>query len=91
MKVFLYVLTSIGIFLLVFSFVIQNPHDIKIHYYFGMVWDGSLATLLLLTLGLGMLFGIFASSLALLKLKIRLIRAAKRLRALQSNDPLEHE
>ena len=85
MKVVFYVSISIVLFVFVFSFVVQNPHDIKIHYYFGIAWDGPIATLLLLTLGAGILFGVSTSSLALLKLKIRLTKTAKKLRELQSN------
>ena len=88
MKVVFYVSISIVLFLFVFTFIVQNPHDIKVHYYFGMVWDGPIATLLLLTLGVGILFGLFASSFVLLKLKIRLMKVAKQLRASQSNKPL---
>ena len=91
MKVVFYVFTSIVLFLLAFSFIVQNPHDIKIHYYFGMIWDGPIATLLLLTLALGILFGVLASSLGLLKLKIRLTKVAKQLQALQLNDSLERD
>lgn len=85
MKVVFYVSTSIVLFLFVFTFIAQNPHDIEVHYYFGMVWDGPISILLLLTLGVGALFGVFTTSLILLKLKIRLARAVKQLRAMQSN------
>ena len=91
MKVVIYVLTSIVLFLFAFSFIVQNPHDIEIRYYFGMVWDGPIATLLLLTLGAGILFGMLTSSLVLLKSKIRLIKVAKQLRALQSNHSVGRE
>ena len=91
MKVAFYVLISIVLFLFVFSFIVQNPHDIKVHYYFGMIWDGPIATLLLLTLGVGILFGVFASSLGMLKLKIRLRKVAKQMRGLQSNHPFGRE
>ncbi len=91
MKVVFYVSTLIVLVLVVFSFIVQNPHDIQIYYYFGKVWDGSIAVLLLLTLGLGILFGVLASSLRLLRLKIRLIKVAKQSRALQSNYSLERK
>ncbi len=91
MKVVFYVFTSIVLFLFVFSFIVQNPHNIEIQYYFGMIWDGPIATLLLITLGLGILFGVFASSLVVLKMKIRLIKVAKQLRALQSKHSLGRE
>ena len=85
MKVVFYVLTSIVLFLVVLSFYLQNPHDIEIYYYFGLIWDGPIAILLLLTFAIGTLFGVFASSLRLLKLKIRLRNVAKKLRALELN------
>ena len=85
MKAVFYVSISIVLFLFVFTFIVQNPHDIKVHYYFGMVWDGPITILLLLTLGAGILFGVFTSSLALLKLKIRLTKVIKQLKHLQSN------
>ena len=91
MKVVFYVLTTTVVFLFVFSFIVQNPHDIKIQYYSGVVWDGPIATLLLLTFGLGILFGLFATSLRMLKLKIRLVKSAKQLRTLQPNHPLRRE
>ena len=85
MKVVFYVSTSIVLSLFVFTFIVQNPQDIQVHYYFGMVWDGPIAVLLLLTLGGGILFGVFTTSLVLLRLKIRLTKVVKQLRALQSN------
>ena len=91
MKVVIYVFTSIVLFLIAFSFIVQNPHDIKIHYYFGIMWDGPIATLLILTLGAGMLFGVLMSSLSVLRLKLRLSTIAKELRALQSKHSLERE
>ena len=91
MKVVFYALTSIVLFLFVFTFMAQNPHDIQVHYYFGMVWNGPVAILLLLTLGTGILFGVFTSSLILLRLKIRLVITARKLRALQSNAPAAQE
>ncbi len=89
MKVAIYVLISIVLFLFVFSFIVQNPHDIKIHYYFGIVWDGPMATPLLLTLGVGIPFGVLASCLSLLKMKLRLVKVTNEARALQSNYSLE--
>ena len=91
MKVVFYVSASILLFLFAFSFIVQNPHNTKIHYYFGMVWDGPIAVLVFLALGAGILFGVFASSLVLLKMKIRLIKVAKQLRALQSKQLLGRE
>jgi len=91
MKVVFYVSVSIALFLFVFTFIVQNPHDIKVYYYSGMVWDGPIVILLLLTFGAGILFGVFASSLILLKLKIRLTKAAKQLRASQSNSSVVRE
>ena len=85
MKVVFYVSTSIVLFLFAFTFIAQNPHDIEVSYYFGMVWDGPVAILLLLTLGAGILFGVFTSSLILLKLKIRLTKTVKQLQVFQSN------
>ena len=90
-KVVFYTSTSIVLFLLVFSFIVQNPQVIKINYYFEMDWEVPIATLLLLTLGVGMLFGVLASSLGLLKLKLRLTKTTKQLRTLQSNHLLERE
>ena len=91
MKVVFYVSTSIVLFLFGFTFIVQNPHDVQIHYYFGMAWDGPIAVLLLLTLGAGILFGVFASCLILLRLKIRLRKVIKQLRALQSNPSVVRE
>jgi uncharacterized integral membrane protein len=91
MKVAFYVSTSIVLLLFVFTFIVQNPHDIQVHYYFGMDWDGPVAILLLLTLGAGILFGLFTSSLILLRLKIRLTKVVKLLRALQSNPAVVRE
>ena len=91
MKVVFYASTSIVLFLFVFTFIVQNPHDIQVHYYFGMAWDGPIAVLLLLTLGAGILFGVFTSSLILLQLKIRLTKGVKQLRALQSKRAVVRE
>ena len=91
MKVVFYVSISIVLFLFVFTFIVQNPHDIKVHYYFGIVWDGPITILLLLTLGAGILFGVFTSSLILLKLKLRLTKVLKQLDYLQSNPSVVRE
>lgn len=91
MKVVFYLSASIVLFLFVFTFIVQNPHDIKVHYYFGMVWNGPIAILLLLTLGVGILFGVFTSGLILLKLKIRLTKVVKQLSRLESNPSAGYE
>lgn len=85
MKVVFYVLTSIVLFLFAFTFIVHNPQEVEVYYYFGMIWDGPVAILLLLTLGAGILFGVFTSSLILLKLKIRLTKTVKQLQVVQSN------
>jgi len=46
---------------------------------------------LLLTLGAGILIGVFTSSLILLRLKIRLAKVVKQLRAMQSNPAVVRE
>jgi uncharacterized membrane protein YciS (DUF1049 family) len=56
-----------------------------------MVWDGPIAILLLLTLGAGILIGVFTSSLILLRFKIRLAKVVKQLRAMQSNPAVVRE
>ena len=91
MKVVFYVSTSFVLFLFVFTFIVQNPHSIQVHYYFGMVWDGPIAILLLLTLGAGILIGVFTSSLILLRLKMRLAKVVKQLPAMQSNPAVVRE
>ena len=85
MKVVFYVSTSIVLFLFAFTFIAHNPHEIEVYYYFGMIWDGPVAILLLLTLGAGIFFGVFTSSLILLKLKMRLTKTVKQLQVFQSN------
>ena len=85
MKVVFYVGTSIVLFLFAFTFIANNPHAVKVYYYFGIIWEGPVAILLLLTLGAGILFGVFTSSLILLKLKIRLTKTVKQLQVFQSN------
>ena len=91
MKVVFYVSASIVLILFVFTFVVQNPQDIQVHYYLGMVWDGPIVILLLLTLGAGILFGVFTSSLILLRLKLRLTKVVKQLRVLQSSPAVVRE
>ena len=91
MKVVFYVSTSLVILVLVLSFIVQNPHNIEIHYYFGPIWDGSLAILLILVLGVGVLFGVLASSLALVKSEVRLKQVTKQLRTMQSKYLLRRE
>ena len=89
MKVVFFVSTSIVLFFFALSFIVQNPYDIKIYYYFGTVWDGPVATLLLITLGVGILFGVVVGGFGLLKLKLRLSKVAKQLQSLQLNQSLE--
>jgi uncharacterized integral membrane protein len=91
MKVVFYVSTSIVLILFVFTFIVQNPHGIQVHYYFGMVWDGPIAILLLLTLGAGILIGVFTNSLILLRLKMRLAKVVKQLPAMHSNPAVVRE
>ncbi len=85
MKVVFYVSASIVLFLFAFTFIANNPHAVKVYYYFGMVWEGPVAILLLLTLGAGIFLGAFTSSLILLKLKMRLTKTVKQLEVFQSN------
>ena len=89
MKVVFFVSTSIALFFFTVSFIVQNPHEIKIDYYFGTVWEGPVATLLLITLGVGILFGVVVGGFGLLKLKLRLSKVAKQLQSLQLNQSLE--
>jgi uncharacterized integral membrane protein len=85
MKVVFYVATSIVLFLFAFTFIANNPHVVKVYYYFGMGWEGPVAILLLITLSAGIFFGVFTSSLILLKLKMRLTKTVKQLQVFQSN------
>jgi len=58
MKVFLYLLLALVVLVFGISFAFQNPSSVKVTYYFGLDWEGSLSILLVITLAIGALLGV---------------------------------
>lgn len=47
-----------AIFFLLFSFSLNNQHDVAVHWFFGAQWYGPLVLAILTAFGLGILVGV---------------------------------
>ena len=58
-----------AIFFLLFSFSLNNQHDIVVNWFFGAKWHGSLVLAILVAFGCGILVGVGGLLPALLRIK----------------------
>ena len=76
MKKFLYLVALVIFLVLGITFTIHNPQSISITYYLGITWDGPLVVLVLVSVGVGVIFGSLSGVVA----RIRLRKTNSRLR-----------
>ena len=57
MRRIFYFIIFIAVLVLAISFVVKNPADVEVVYYFNFKWNGSLSVLLFCVLAIGALLG----------------------------------
>jgi len=71
------------------TFAFKNVQTVKLQYYFGLNWEGSLAMLLLVVWGIGVLTGVLVMLWPQLRLQHQLFRSRQQLtRAHTELEPL---
>ncbi|HED14043.1 MAG TPA: LapA family protein [Gammaproteobacteria bacterium] len=71
------------------TFAFKNVQTVSLQYYFGLHWEGSLAMLLLLVWGIGVLSGVLVMLWHQVRLQHRLFRSRQQLtRAHSELEPL---
>ncbi|MGI9316804.1 MAG: LapA family protein [bacterium] len=85
MKKLLYVIVILVFFLFGLSIFYNNPQNVELKYYMGWHIELPLTVVLLITFGLGVIVGYFASLLKSLKLRRRLSKANKVIQTLEKN------
>lgn len=82
MKLFFYLLLFIVITVFGLTFSLKNPQLIEINYYPDLVFSAPLVVVLLLTLLLGVVIGLLAMSLSILRRHRELAQARKEIKKL---------
>lgn len=82
MKLFFYLLLFIVITVFGLTFSLKNPQLIEINYYPDLVFSAPLVVVLLLTLLLGVLTGLLAMSVTMLRRYRELAQARKEIKKL---------
>jgi len=77
MKAFLYLLLALVVLVFGISFALQNPSSVKVTYYFGLDWEGSLSVLLVITLAVGAVLGVLFTLGWVIKAKRQAARARR--------------
>ena len=83
MKKLLYVIAAIVFFLLGLSFFVHNPQSVVLKYYLGFEREYPLTMVLLATFLGGVIVGYLVSIVSALKIRRRLSKANKVIRALE--------
>lgn len=65
---------KIVLFLLLLGFAAKNSEPVVVRYFLGLEWQAPLSLVLLIVLALGILFGLFASSRHLFRLRREIAR-----------------
>jgi len=65
------------------TFAFKNVQTVNLQYYFGLQWEGSLAMLLLLVWGIGVVTGVLAMFWPQLRLQHQLYRSRQQLNRTQ--------
>lgn len=83
MKRILYGVLIVGVLLLGITFTTKNAQVVELNYYFGIHWLTPLSFMLLTTLTVGIVFGLFASLAMLARMQRQLLRARRENRQLE--------
>jgi len=71
------------------TFAFKNVQTVSLQYYFGLHWEGSLAMLLLLVWGIGVVTGVLAMLWSQLRLQHQLFRSRQQLNRVQTESRLQ--
>lgn len=80
---YFYVIFGILLFLATLEFALKNPEPVTLHYFLGLAWSAPLILVLLLTLAIGALGGIFASLSFVVRERRKNIKLQRELQQLQ--------
>jgi len=77
------------LFLVILSFALVNTDPVTVRYYLGVRWEAPLVAVLLLTLSTGVLLGLLAALAQFVRLRRRIARLERELKAARRQDPAE--
>jgi len=77
------------LFLVILSFALVNTDPVTVRYYLGVRWEAPLVAVLLLTLATGVLLGLLAALAQFVRLRRRIARLERELKAARRQDPAE--
>ena len=83
MKRIFYGILIIVVLLLGITFTSKNAQMVELNYYFGIHWLTSLSFMLLTTLTVGIVFGLFASLAMMARMQRQLLSARRESRQLE--------
>jgi lipopolysaccharide assembly protein A len=83
MKRILYGILIFAVLLIGVTFTTKNAQMVELNYYFGIHWTTPLSFMLLTTLTVGIVLGLFASLAMLARMQRQLLRARRDTRQLE--------
>jgi putative membrane protein len=78
-----------SLFVVILSFALVNTDPVTVRYYLGMRWEAPLVAVLLLALAIGVLLGLLAALTQFVKLRRRIARLERELKAARRHDSPE--
>lgn len=74
MKKLIYLLLALLALVVGLTFTVKNPQTVAVNYYFGLVWEGPLSVVVLVSLAIGVAIGYIVILLQTLPLRVQLAR-----------------
>jgi putative membrane protein len=78
-----------SLFVVILSFALVNTYPVTVRYYLGMRWEAPLVAVLLLALAIGVLLGLLAALTQFVRLRRRIARLERELKAARRHDSPE--
>jgi putative membrane protein len=78
-----------SLFVVILSFALVNTDPVTVRYYLGMRWEAPLVAVLLLALAIGVLLGLLAALTQFVRLRRRIARLERELKAARRHDSPE--
>lgn len=78
-----------SLFVVILSFALVNTDPVTVRYYLGMRWEAPLVAVLLIALAIGVLLGLLAALTQFVKLRRRIARLERELKAARRHDSPE--
>ncbi|WP_137718542.1 LapA family protein [Methylobacillus flagellatus] len=80
-----YLFFTAVLFILLLGFALKNADLVELQYYLGFSWRAPLSLMLLITFGLGILFGILACLTPLIRQRRQLLAYQRELKSLRGD------